>query len=68
MVPSARDPLDQICFLRLQATKARRLARSVGDERVVTELMRYADELEARAQGLQAARAPSQETWSGLEY
>jgi len=65
---SASDPLDQVGFLTLQATKARRLAHSLGDERVVTELMRYADELEARAQELRTARTPSREAWSGLEY
>lgn len=68
MAPLASEQPDQVCFLRLQATKARRLAHSISDERVVTELMRYADELEKRALELQTAKAPSRETWSGLEY
>jgi len=68
MASAASDPLDQVGFLTLQATKARRLAHSVGDERVVAELMRYADELEARARELRTARMPSRESWSGLEY
>jgi hypothetical protein len=68
MTPSEIDPPGQVCFLREQAVKARRLAQSVNDERVVTELMRYADELEERAREVETAEAPSREAWGGLEY
>ena len=67
MTPSEIDPPDQVCFLRAQAVKARRLAHSMNDEYVVTQLMRYADELDERALELEAAEA-SRETWGGLEH
>jgi hypothetical protein len=68
MTPSGIDPPDQVSFLRAQAVKARRLAHSMNDEYVVTQLMRYADELDERALELESAGAPSRETWGGLEY
>lgn len=68
MTPSAIDPLHRAGFLRAQAAKARRLAQSVGDERVVTALTRYATELEERALELEAAGTPSRDSWGGLEY
>jgi hypothetical protein len=68
MTASATDPLGQVCFLREQAIKARRLAHSLNDERVAAELMRYAEELERRVLELETEGAPSREAWSGLEY
>ena len=48
-------------YLRLQARRARRLAREISDEEISAKLIAFADELEARAAQLDAQEEPKGE-------
>ena len=53
--------LSEAPYLRLQAQRARRLAREICDDEISAKLIAFADELDARAAELDAQEEPKGE-------